>query len=127
MASPVVQAQIEEFLAERKDRARQAPRGFTKEELVEFLREHGERLDHRWGNLDSGALQVAATEPDDLTKSRVYDRLIDLHERPLQMGREDPFHPGIFQVRVTGTDVIALFDFDAERQIVDIASIFEDS
>jgi hypothetical protein len=40
-ASPTVQARIEEAVAERRERARRPPHGFTKEELVEFLREHG--------------------------------------------------------------------------------------
>jgi hypothetical protein len=66
-----------------------------------------------------------ATDPGDITKSRVYDRIIDLYDWPLRMGREDPLHPGIFQVRVPGTDVIVVFDLDRERKIVYVASIFD--
>jgi hypothetical protein len=41
MASPAVQARLEEVLAERRDPNRRKAPGLTREELVEFLREHG--------------------------------------------------------------------------------------
>ncbi len=68
-----------------------------------------------------------ATNPDPETSSHVHDRLIDLADDPLRMGREDPDHPGVRQVRVQGADVIIVFVLDFENRSVCVASIFEAS
>lgn len=84
---------------------------------------------NRW-ILDPGCLRRAltrwrSTSPDATTRSRVYDRLIDLSENPLRLGREDEDHPGIWQVRVQGADITIIFIIIVENRSVCVVSIFE--
>jgi hypothetical protein len=63
--------------------------------------------------------------PDEQTKNRVHDRLIDLSQDPLGLGREEPGHPGILWVRVLGTGIGVLFTVDIDEMSICVVSVYD--
>ena len=64
-----------------------------------------------------------ASLPDERARNRVYDCLIDISRDPLRVGREEEDHPGVFWVRVAGTDVGVLYTVDVDSQSICLVSV----
>jgi hypothetical protein len=64
-----------------------------------------------------------ATNPDQSTRDRVNEWLMDLVKNPLHRGKEEPEHPGIWFGRIAGTNVGVTFVPNVEQRSVCVVSI----